>query len=165
MWRLFGWLTTIYLAMGLVVVVFLGATTGFVQPVNHIDWSIVPNHVAAPLWLSTSLYWLIALVLVTALGPVAFFRRASRGQATSLLISYSVGTLVIVALIIGAPTYLLFAGAVPTSEHSWVIFTGADVIGSAIVSAPLLVPALAALIAIRLPANHRPRLTDDARDG
>lgn len=162
MWRLFGWLTTVYLAIGLLVVVFLGTTTGFVEPGSRIDWSVVPIHALAPLWLAKSLYWIIAVVLVTALAPAGFFRFASCGQATPLLISYAIGTLVIVALIIGAPAYLLFAGAIPTSEHSWVIFTSGDLLASVVISLPLVVPAIAALVAVRHTPNHRPQLAIDA---
>ncbi len=152
-WRIFGWLTVLYVVLGVVLIAFLLFDLGFVSP-GPIDWSYVPKHAIVPLWMVKTFYWVPALLAFTVLAPIGFFRHASARPAPRLLIGYAMGTFVILAALVAAPLILTLAGDVPTSNSSGVTFTSADVVGSLVMSIPLGVPAVAALLAARMSARR-----------
>ena len=164
-WRLFGWLTVVYLVLGSIAVVFLATTVSFLESGARADWAFVPGHAIIPLWIATSLFCLPAFLAATVPAPFGFFRHARGKTCRGLLLAYALTTLVLAAVVVGARLYLVIAGAIPTSANSQVLFTAEDVVGSLIACSMAVVPALAALVALRRPGNRRLLLTSDARNG
>lgn len=152
-WRIFGWLTLIYLLIGALYLAFMIPTMGFLSP-SRVDWSYVPIHALVPLWIMMTPYCFIVLLLFTVLAPIGFFYRAMNRPSRSLLSVYACGTFVVITVTIGSASFLYIAGNVPLSKHSWVNYTLGDVLAYLIFSVPFAAPAFAAIVAVMLPASH-----------
>lgn len=154
-WKLLGWLVVVGIVLGAVIVSFVAMNVGFTSPSGFIDWSRVRLQVAVPLWITDSLFWLVALIAAALPAPVGFFRRARGANARTPLLIYSIATLLVTLVTVASHAYVASLGAIQIGPNTFRSSGYDNALIMALVCLVLGSPVIGAVMAMRRPKLER----------
>lgn len=147
-WRVFGWITTAYLVLCLMLLVFFTTLPDINlnrpdprQSGVRLDYIILMK-------LAKPDYWFTGLTIALTFAPIGFFRRSLFRPARLWLILYIVPTAFLTICLLGASTYLAIVRVVPMRNGMiYRIYYFSDAVGFLVASSILIWPVIPAFIA------------------